>query len=50
MTRVAAALHNIDVLYEALVDLEFASPPYEAPGGTMYIDRSDAVYYPEGTD
>jgi hypothetical protein len=46
----AAALHNIDVLYEALVDLEFASPPYRPPGGTMYVDGSDAVYYPEGTD
>lgn len=44
-----AALHHVDLTYEALVDHQFDAPPYAQPGGTMYIDDSDEVYYPEGT-
>jgi hypothetical protein len=44
------ALHNADLVYEALVDHEFTHPPYNAPGGTMYRDGSDGVYFPEGQD
>lgn len=44
-----AALHNFDVVYAALADREFASPPYAAPGGTMYVRGSDEIYFPQGT-
>lgn len=45
-----AAFHNADLIYDAFVDVEFSSPPYRAPGGTIYVDGSDAIYYPQGTD
>ena len=52
----AAALYNTDVTYKALVDLEFkedssypdTSVEARAPGGTMYIDGSGDLYYPQG--
>jgi hypothetical protein len=44
------ALHNADLVYEALVDHQFTDPPYNAPGGTMYRAGSDSVYFPEGQD
>lgn len=50
-----AAFFNADLVYGALVDKQFASPPYAAPGGTIF--RTDAygqatsdVYYPQGND
>lgn len=45
-----AALLNADVVYDAMVDHEFASPPYRAPGGTMYVDGQPGIYFPQGTD
>ncbi|MEK0097507.1 hypothetical protein ACFC4G_36945 [Streptomyces sp. NPDC056002] len=45
-----AALHNVDVVYAALVDREFTSPPFQAPGGTMYVRGSHELYFPQGTD
>lgn len=45
-----AADYNFDVAYRAMVTLEFASPPYKAPGGTMYIPGRPEQYYPQGTD
>lgn len=41
---------NADIIYDALVNLNFASPPYQSPGGTMYIEGSPDQYYPNGTD
>jgi hypothetical protein len=46
----AAALVGADVIYGALVDLPFASPPFRAPGGTIYRDGSSDLYYPQGND
>jgi hypothetical protein len=45
-----SAAFNADVVYDALVDLNFSAPPYQSPGGTMYIDGSETLYYPNGTD
>lgn len=45
----AAAMHNMDLMYGTFVDLEFAVPPYQAPGGNIYQPDGD-IYYPEGTD
>jgi hypothetical protein len=58
------ALHGTDIEYDALVDKPWSPPPavpctgspgYLAPGadnptGTMYVDGTDTVYYPEGND
>jgi hypothetical protein len=58
------ALHGTSLEYDALVDKQWSPPPavpcsgspaFIAPGagnptGTMYVDGSDAVYYPEGND
>jgi hypothetical protein len=45
-----AALFNTGLVYRALVDLPFASPPFLAPGGTIYLDGSGDLYYPQGND
>jgi hypothetical protein len=50
-----AAVFNADLVYSALVDHQFDSPPYDAPGGTIYVRDSDGaatanVYYPQGND
>jgi len=42
--------HNADRIYDALVDVTWSSPPYLAPGGTMYVPSSADVYYPYRTD
>lgn len=44
-----AAFHNAELVYDALVDVDFPSPPFAAPGGTIYVPGSPYVYYPEGT-
>ncbi len=41
---------NFPVIYRALVTCKFSSPPYQSPGGTMYIPGVPQNYYPEGTD
>lgn len=41
---------NFEVLYRALMARKFESPPYQAPGGSMYIPGKPEQYYPEGTD
>ncbi|WP_350348899.1 hypothetical protein ABIQ69_02880 [Agromyces sp. G08B096] len=46
----AAALHNMELLYGNFVDHDYPSPPYVSPGGTIYLEGSGSVYYPEGTD
>lgn len=45
-----AAFVSADVVYDALVDHVFPSPPYDAPGGTVYVDDSSDIYYPQGND
>lgn len=42
-----AALHNIDRVYRALVELEFPAPD---GGTTIYQPDSPTIYYPEGND
>ncbi len=41
---------NFDVIYRTMVTKHFNSPPYKAPGGTMYIPGKAEQYYPQGTD
>lgn len=45
-----AATYNAGVVYRALTDLNFATPPYDAPGGTIYRTGSQSIYYPQGND
>ncbi|WP_449355197.1 hypothetical protein ACUL41_03450 [Virgibacillus natechei] len=45
-----AIFHNADIVYHALTDIEFESPEYAAPGGTIYREDSSEIYYPEGND
>jgi hypothetical protein len=43
-------LRNLDVLYQALTDVQHHSPPYLPPGGTVYRPRMSAVYWPMRCD
>jgi len=45
-----AARFNLDKIYYSVTTHWFSSPPYKAPGGTMYQEGSADVYYPEGSD
>jgi hypothetical protein len=45
-----AAKFNLDKIYQAFVQVNFASPPYLAPGGTMYQPGDWAIYYPQKND
>ncbi|MEP0844462.1 MAG: hypothetical protein HRF43_17315 [Phycisphaerae bacterium] len=45
-----AADFNVAQVYRALVARTWPSPPYQAPGGTMYVPGKAEVYYPQGTD
>lgn len=45
-----AARFNLDKIYYSLTTHRFLSPPYKAPGGTMYQEGTADVYYPEGSD
>jgi hypothetical protein len=52
-----AVLFNNDIVYDALVDLNFAAgsayppgPPLFPSGGTIYRDNSSSIYYPQGND
>lgn len=45
-----AARFNLDKIYYSVTSYRFSSPPYKAPGGTMYQIGSPDVYYPEGSD
>lgn len=45
-----AGMFNADHEYKALVALKFTSPPFDAPGGTIYVDNSPNIYYPQGND
>ena len=41
---------NIDKVYRALVAWNYPSPPYNAPGGTMYQPGNADFYFPQGND
>jgi hypothetical protein len=45
-----AARFNLDKIYYSVTAHRFSSPPYKAPGGTMYREGTAEVYYPEGSD
>ncbi|WHY77194.1 DNRLRE domain-containing protein [Neobacillus sp. WH10] len=45
-----AAKYNLEHLYSGLTEATFTSPPYDAPGGTMYVKDSSELYYPQGSD
>lgn len=45
-----AAFFNTDIIYRTMVDHQFKSPPYNAPGGTIYISGSSDIYYPQVND
>ena len=50
-----ATYWNVDLLYNAMVNLKWKSPPYNAPGGSIYFKDSKGkasgqVYYPQGDD
>jgi len=45
-----SAAFNAPFIYRSFSLHVWPSPPYEAPGGTMYIPRRAEVYYPQGTD
>jgi hypothetical protein len=45
-----AAIFGADKVYAAFTTKTFASPPYRAPGGHIYIAGSGDVYFPQGTD
>lgn len=45
-----AARFNLDKIYYSVTAHHFLSPPYKAPGGTMYKEGTAEVYYPEGSD
>ena len=42
-----AFFYNADIVYRALSVVEFPSPPYAAPGGTVYKPLGQ-IYYPMG--
>jgi len=41
---------NGDNIYRAITEVEFASPPYDAPGGTCYKPGIAEIYFPQGSD
>lgn len=45
-----SANFNAAWMYRTLVVTEWPSPPYEAPGGTIYRPGEADIYYPNGTD
>lgn len=45
-----SAAFNAPFIYRSLSLHAWPSPPYEPPGGPMYIPHKAEVYYPQGTD
>lgn len=46
----SAAWHGAERTYGALHLAQFTAPPFDAPGGTIYVPESPDVYYPQGND
>ncbi len=47
--------HNGDVVWDTLTRRHWPSPPYDAPGGTIYLTSADGspapgLYFPQGND
>jgi len=49
-TSPRTSVWNADVIYNSFIDVKYASPPYEQPGGTVYTPKSYNIYFPEGND
>ena len=50
-----ASFWNVQLLYSAMAELKWPSPPYHKPGGAIYMKDDHGkpigqIYYPEGTD
>jgi len=45
-----AAAFRAPSLYGAFLTRQWPSPPYEKPGGTIYVPGQPEIYYPQGTD
>lgn len=45
-----AADFNVPFIYKTLVNQKWESPPYNKPGGAIYIPGKAVLYYPQGTD
>ncbi len=45
-----AADFNVDFMYRTFVTKPWDSPPYDKPGGTIYVPGKPGLYYPKGTD
>jgi hypothetical protein len=45
-----SANFNAARMYRMLVETEWQSPPFQAPGGTIYQSGRADIYYPNGTD
>lgn len=41
---------NAPLVYNTCVEKQWRSPPYDKPGGTIYLAGRPDVYYPQGTD
>ena len=41
---------NAALIYETFVSKQWNAPPYEAPGGTIYVPHQARIYYPQGSD
>ncbi|WML41217.1 cell wall-binding repeat-containing protein [Neobacillus sp. OS1-2] len=48
MSTPNAAFFNSDLVYKSLVNRNFESPPFDAPGGAIYREDSSDIYYPQG--
>jgi len=44
-----ASTFNAAALYSGLTSVNFSSPPYAKPGGTIYA-KTGGIYYPQGDD
>lgn len=41
---------NAAFIYRTLVAHDWPAPPYQSPGGTIYLPGKAEIYYPNGTD
>jgi hypothetical protein len=45
-----SAFWNVGLVYRSFENTVFATPPYLAPGGTIYKPGQTALYFPQGDD
>ena len=45
-----SAHFNSPLIFRTFTSYKWPSPPYKAPGGTIYLPGRPGVYYPQGTD